>query len=81
MVDLSGAILDFADVRQNAVERAEVEKRAGDFSLSAGERTKAKKKLDEMPDALGDIEDAVLIWLIRTFKDFWLGELTAPRKN
>ncbi len=81
VIDLYGTALEFSNVRQNAVKRAEVEKRANDLSLKAGERAKAKKELDEMPDALGDIEDAVLVWLIRTFKEFWLVELTAPRKN
>ncbi len=81
MRDLQASLLEFADVRSNAIERAEMEKRADDMTLTAAERTKARKKLDGLPDALGDVEDAVIIWLIRTFKDFWLAELTAPRKN
>lgn len=32
-------------------------------------------------DLLDDVEDQVLMWLIREFVVFWLGELLQPRKN
>jgi len=30
---------------------------------------------------IGNIEDAVLMWLVREFNLFWFSELLAPRKN
>ena len=31
--------------------------------------------------ALDNAEDALIVWLIRTFQQFWLFELPYPRKN
>jgi hypothetical protein len=33
------------------------------------------------PACLDNVEDAVVVWLLRAFTLFWLKELTAPRPN
>ena len=81
VVDLDGRHVDLGNARQNAIARAEIETRIVDLNLPIAERTKAKHELGAMPDALGDVEDAVIAWLVRVFLNYWINELIAPRKN
>jgi len=81
ITDLDGEAVDLARARAEAQARAEANVKANNPALLAAERARAKYEHAQLPEPLGNVEDAAVTWLVRAFVEFWLRELTLPRKN
>jgi len=81
LLDLNGLALEVTEVRENYRERITLSQRKNDTSLPLAERRKAAQDYEAFYDALGNVEDSLIVWLIRSFQQFWIYELTQPRKK
>ena len=52
-----------------------------DWNLAGIDGKSITLTLERPASLLDEVEDAVVVWLIRAFQSFWLWELPQPRKN